>query len=504
MKSDIKSINSVCKEAVVTVPQAVVQEEESSVLSTFAQQVKVPGFRKGKVPLSLIRSRYTKELGEQVDKTIAQKIFDDLVKEQSWDVFSLSKFTSKKLENGDREFTFTVDLKPTFELIDYKNIEIENPNVEVTDKEVDKAVEEIRNHHAEYNIVKRPAKKGDFVRLQYRGTFEDGTPIAEKVKVAPIWAAQDNTWEEAGNTESPGVKAIIEGIIGMSIDEEKDVDMTYPEDFEVEDLRGKKALYHVKVFEVREKILPELSDEFFKKIHEEDLKAFRQHVKENLKQRKIQTQRFEQRETVVRALIDQMNFEVPESSASYEQVHIVRGFIERQINEGVSIDEINANKDQLFEDTKELSHDRAKINFILEKIAELEKITLTNQELMQMVTQEAAMLRLSPDRFLNEIRNDRERIHDLQRRALFGKTLDFILVENLKRFPNFTDPDAPKTEEVTKFEEGSKEKTEAKPKKEKSETKSKKAKTSEDKEESKTAKAPRKSSKRSSVTEETK
>lgn len=464
MKSDIKSINSVCKEAVVTVPQAVVQEEEGSVLSTFAQQVKVPGFRKGKVPLSLIRSRYTKELGEQVDKTIAQKIFDDLVKEQSWDVFSLSKFTSKKLENGDREFTFTVDLKPMFELIDYKNIEIENPDLDVTDEEVDKAVEEIRNHYADYKVVERSVQKGDFVRLQYRGTFEDGTPIAEKVKVAPIWAAQDNTWEEAGNTESPGVKAIIEGIIGMSVDEEKDVDMTYPEDFEVEDLRGKKALYHVKVFEVREKILPELNTEFFEKIHEKDLESFRNHVRENLKQRKIQTQRFEQREAIVQALIEQMDFEVPDSSAKYEQIHIVRGFIERQINEGTSVDEINASKDQLFEDTKELSRDRAKINFILEKVAELEKITLNDQEMMQMVAQEAAMLRLSPDRFLKEIRNDRERIHDLQRRALFGKTLDFILVENLKRFPNFNNPDAPEPEQEPEEPKAEEPAQEAKPK----------------------------------------
>ena len=453
MKSEIKSISPVCVEAVVVVEQSIVKDKEDSVLNSFAKDMKIPGFRKGKVPVTLIKSRYAKELSEQVDKTIADQAFSDLIKENNFDVFSLSKFDIRTLENGDREIKFTIDLKPSFELLDYKNIEIENPDIEVSDKEVDDGIQQILSRHADYKVVERAAQKGDFVRLQYVGKFEDGTPVIDTLKHAPIWAEQKNTWEEAGSEDAPGVRAIIDGIVGMSANEEKDVTMDFAADFEITELQGKKVNYHIKVFEVREKILPELNDEFLEKLKEKDLASFREHVKNDIANRKMQVQRFEQREAVVQKMIDMMNFEIPQSAIDYEQVHIMRSFIERQIHEGMTAEMIQANKDKLYEDTKELSRDRAKINFILEKIAEQEAIKLTDKELNQMVFQEAMMLRTSPDRLIKELKGNRERILELQRRALFGKTLDFVLVENLKRFPNYVDTTANQEENNSPAEE---------------------------------------------------
>ena len=439
MKSEIKSISSVCKEAVVVVDQSVIKNEEASVLSSFAKELKIPGFRKGKVPVSLIKTRYSKELNERIDKAIADQTFSDLVKENNFDVFALSKFDIKTLENGDREVTFTIDLKPSFELPDYKNLEIENPDIEVSEEEIDKAVQQVLNQHADYKVVERAVQKGDFVRLQYTGKFEDGTAVSEVVKHAPIWTEQKNTWEEAGNEDAPGVRAVIDGVIGMSVDQEKDVVMDFPSDFEVKELQGKKVTYSLKVFEVREKLLPELNDEFLEKIKEKDVASFREHLKNDTKTRKTQVQRFEQREALVQKMLETMDFEIPQSAIDYEQIHVIRSFVERQIHEGMTAEMIQDNRNKLYEDTKALSRDRAKVNFILEKIAENESVKLTDQDLNQMVLQEAMMLRMTPDQLVKEIKGNRERILELQRRALFGKTLDFVLVENLKRFPNYID-----------------------------------------------------------------
>jgi trigger factor len=433
VKSEIKSVDSVRREASVIIGKDILQKEEHSVLQSFARDMKIPGFRKGKVPPALIKTRHTKELKEQIDKAVASKAFDDMVKENNWEVFSLVKFDVRDTPDGDRELNFTVDLKPTFELLDYKNIEIERPEITVSDEEITEAIEQMRNHYADYKAVKRPIQKGDFVRLQYEGTLEDGTKAIDLVPQMPTWAEQKSTWEKAGEEDSQGIQAIATGIVDMEIDGEKDVEMEFPADFAIAELQGKKVTYHVKIFEIREKVLPELDDVFLEKLKVKDLEELKTQFATSIKTRKMQALRFKQREDIVQKMINSATFEVPESAVQYEQIHIIRNFVERQIHEGMTAEIFENNKDKLFGDTQDLARDRARVNFVLEKIAEKENITITDAELNQMIIQEASMLRITPDRLVEEIKNNRERIQDLRRRAIFGKTLDFILLSNLKR-----------------------------------------------------------------------
>jgi trigger factor len=436
VKSEIKSISSVRREATVVIEKDAIQREENTVLQSFVRDVKIPGFRKGKVPTALVKTRYAKELTEQIDKTVASKTFDDIVKENRWEIFSLVKFDVQDTPEGNKELNFIVDLKPTFELLDYKNIEINQPEITVSDEEIAEAIERLRNYHADYQEVKRPIQKGDFVRLQYEGILEGGTKAIDLIPEIPIWAEQKNTWEEAANENAPGIRAITTGILDMEIDGEKDVEMEFPADFEITQLQGKKVAYHVKIFEIREKILPELDGTFFEKLKVKDLDELKTQLAADLKNRKLQALRFEQRENIVQKILDSASFEVPESAVQYEQIHIMHNFVERQIHEGMTAETFANNKDKMFGDSRELAHDRAKVNFILEKIVEKEAITLTDAELNQMIVQEASMLRTTPAQLVEEIKNNHERVQDLRRRAIFGKTIDFILISNLKRSPS--------------------------------------------------------------------
>ncbi|MDR0590522.1 MAG: trigger factor [Puniceicoccales bacterium] len=432
VRSEIKSISSVRKEAIVTIEKATIQREENAVLQSFSRDVKIPGFRKGKVPAALIKSRYAKELEEQVEKSVASKAYDDIVKENNWNIFSLAKFNVRSTPSGDKELTFTVDLKPEFELFDYRNIALEEPEIGVSDAEIGEAIEQIRHHYADYRAVNRPVQRGDFVRLRYAGRLEDGTKMIDVVPQKPIWAEQMNTWEEAGSANSPGIKAVTEGIVAMEIDGEKDIEMDFAADFEVPELQGKKAIYHVKIFEIREKILPDLGAEFFEKLKIKDLEELKARLERDIRSRKVQMQRFEQRETIVQKMIDSATFEIPESAAQFEQIYVLRNLIERQIHEGTQSETAQNNRERLYEEAQEIAHDRAKVNFILEKIAQKENITVSEQEISQMIIQEAAARRISPDQLVAELRENSERNRDLHRRALFGKTLDFVLVSNLK------------------------------------------------------------------------
>jgi trigger factor len=451
VESEIKSISSVRKEVVVTIEKAAIQREENSVLQSFSRDVKIPGFRKGKVPAALIKSRYAKELEEQVEKSVASKAYDDIVKENNWDIFSLAKFNVRNTPSGDKELTFVVDLKPEFELFDYKNIALEEPEIEVSDAEIEKAIEQIRHHYADYRAVDRPVQRSDFVRLQYVGRLEDGTKMIDIVPKKPIWAEQTNTWEEAGSADSPGIKAVIDGIIAMEIDGEKDIEMEFSADFEVPELQSKKVIYHVKIFEIREKILPDLDVKFFEKLKIKDLGELKAHLERDIKNRKVQMQRLEQREIIVQKMIDSATFEIPESAAQFEQIYILRNLIERQIREGTQPETVQNSREKLYEEAQEIACDRAKVNFILEKIAQKENIALSERELNQMIIQEAAVRRVSPNQLIAELRENSERNRDLHRRALFGKTLDFVLLSNLKKDASGEQTGAP-TEIQTRME----------------------------------------------------
>ena len=436
MKYEIKAVNSVRKEIVASIEKADILDEEAKVLKQFRNEVKIPGFRQGKVPDSIIKSRFSKEIEEQVNKTIANDTLNEITEKEKLNLFALVKFDVNNEDSGAKTITFTVDLKPEVKLLDYKNISISEPEITVSEEEVNEGIEQIRNHNATYNEVHRPAQKGDFVRLAYEGKFEDGKPVVSVLKKFPVWGQQKNTWEEAGNTEAPGIKAIIEGIVGMSANEEKDFDMEFPEDFHVAELKNKKVTYHVQVFEVREKVLPEVDEAFLAKLKVNSLDELKEQVRNDLRMQKMQKMRFEQREELVQKLIESVDFEIPESAVEMEQIRVLRSFMERQFNFGFAPEMFEEKKDELISDAKEIAVDKAKINFVLDKIAEIEKIQVTDQEMNQMIIQEASMLRTSPDKLIADLKGNRERIQDLQRRAIFGKTLDFILVSNLKSAEN--------------------------------------------------------------------
>lgn len=434
MKYEINTINSVRKEAVITIAKEDVLRAEEKVLNYFCKDVKMPGFRKGKVPMSIVKTRFANEVEEQLDKELANQSYEELQKEEKFNIFSIIKFDVNNDDAGSKIITITIDLKPEFELIDYKNIELDEPEIEVSEDDINDEIEGLRKYNSEFLATKEKAKVGDFVRLDYVGKFDDGSLVADKIKNT-IFGTQKNTWEEAGETNRPGIKAIVGGIVGMGADDEKDVEMVFEGEEIPEELRGKTVHYHLKVFEVRERKMPELNDEFLKKLNVESVDNLKSKLKENIKNRKLQELRFAQRESVVQKLLESVNFEVPESAQQLEQIHLIETIYRQQIENSMSPEQLQERHKEIFDETKEVALDKAKINFILEKIAVRENIKVSDQEMSQMIIQEAMLLRITPEQLINEIKGNRDRIEDLQRRALFGKTLDFVLMSNLKKNP---------------------------------------------------------------------
>src|SRR5690606_21491909 len=251
----------------------------------FAGMARIPGFRPGKAPHALVSKRFSREIGEELQKRVFSKAYREGLEQSKLTPMELIEAPEVEVKLGqENELTFVVDVRPEFNLPEYKGIPITRESEEVSEEEVDKALEQLRDQRADFAVVEREAKKGDYVKTSYEGKIGDQS-IAELVPDRPIVGKQANTWEEVSSEEAfiPGFTTALEG---MKAGDRKDVAVTCPEEFTVEELRGKEATYAVEVHEVRERVRPELTDEFAALFGVEDLATLKERVREDLAQQK--------------------------------------------------------------------------------------------------------------------------------------------------------------------------------------------------------------------------
>ena len=434
MNVTVNDISETRKSLLVTVDAEEIAAEEKGVLKTIAKQARIPGFRPGKAPEKVVRQRYRKELQEELNRAVSQKVYKNAVDESKLEVYSLVEF-GKQDDYKAEETTveITVDVTPTFELPSYKGIETTPPSTDVTDAEVDEAIERLRRERADFVEVERAANSGDYVRLSYEGSL-DGAPLSEKLGDEGrlrVWGKAENTWEEAGTDEAKryGVPAIVDGIVGMSAGEEKTVEQTLAEDFPVEELRGKVASYSIKVEEVRERKLPEIDEAFLKGFQVETLEELKDSLLTDIENGKKREAENAKRQQIIDFLSQRIEFELPETAVESETQNVMGRIMVDNMRRGVQEEEFEKNKEELHAQSQQIARREVKIQLILGRIAKEEEITLEESDLSSALMSMAAQQRVSIDDFVRDLRNDRARLMQIQRQVLLGKTLDFLAKE---------------------------------------------------------------------------
>ena len=436
MKTDVQDISETRKVITVTVTPEEVSEEETALVKTFQQKAKLPGFRPGKAPENMIRSRYAKELKQELAQRVVSKAHREGVAASDLQLYGIVALDEGAIEPGsEARISFTVDIIPDFELPPYEGLEIETESDEASDEEIDKMIQQLLSQRAEFNVAEKAAETGDYVRCSYEGTIE-GTPITEIAPDASMYGTQAMTWEEAGAAEdTPGVRAVIDGLVGMKAGDEKEVTMEFPSDFEPEVLAGKTATYAIKAEEVREKVLPEMNEAFFEGLQVKDEAELRERVKENIENQKRQSNANAERQQITDRLLAAVDFPLPESGVESETEVVLRDFMQRNMQQGVSSEELEKNKEQLYDGATGAARNRLKSRFVLSKIAEKENITVENEDLSRRVMQEAMQTGQKPEKLVKELRKDQERIAQMRRDLLLGKTMDHLL-EKARRQPS--------------------------------------------------------------------
>ena len=220
----------------------------------------------------------------------------------------------------------------------------------------------------------------------------------------------------------------------MKAGETKEVTMVYPGDFKPQALAGKTVVYSIKVKEVREKVIPVMDEAFFTSLQVKDEEELRDRLAENITNQKKQQNANAERQQITEELLKCVDFPIPESGIDSETDSVLRDFMQRNVQQGVSQDELEKHKESLHDGASKAAHDRLKSRIILTKIAEKEKIQVENEDFSRMIMMEAKQSGQNPEKLVKELRKDQSRINNMRHEIILGKTMD-LLLEKAEREP---------------------------------------------------------------------
>ena len=392
MEFKATKINEANAVVTATIEASEIEKNLNKLAKEAAKTMDIQGFRKGKVPVAVVKKRYADKLtqdaeGEAIRKVLAKALEE--LKISNNDIIgepAITKFD--KAENGDIEVEIKISCRPEIDLGEYKSLLPEIEKKEVTDEEVDERIKSIASQSSSLEKIsrKRMVKEGDFAVIDFEG-FKDGVPF-EGGK------AEGHTLEIGSNSFIPGFE---DQVIGMKYDETKDITVTFPENYQAKDLAGAEVVFKVKLNEIKEKVLPEIDDEFAKKVlgNEENptVDMLKEKVAEQIKAEKMgQYYNDELKPKYLETLVEKIDFEVPDAVLEQE--------INQAINNKVrtmSEDEINALKedqskiDELRKEVEPDAKKSVKATFIVDALAKAEDVTVADQEVTQTLYYEAMM-----------------------------------------------------------------------------------------------------------------
>ncbi len=430
MNVHIADLNETRKTLTVTLDQGEVNTAYQGILGEYSKQASLPGFRPGRAPAQLVVKRFGKEIREEFKSRVISQAYRDGLAESKLEVLALVDVEEGAVEPGlSAAIKLTVDIRPAFTLPEYKGLVTEVKGGEPTAEEIDAVIQGLRSDRADFKAADRPARKGDYVKFSYEGTL-DGQPLDAFVGDKTIYAKAPQTWEEVEGAHEGLLPGMASQLAGLQQGDKKTVTLTYPAGFSAAPgLAGRTVAYAIDVQEVRERALPPLDEAFFKANETDSLAGLQAQVKQNLTLRKQYENRAEQRRQISDALLAAVSFPAPESLVAGERDSVLRQFIEENMRRGVPQEELEKNKKELYESATRAASSRVRLQLILARIAEAEKIKVEEQDLNSWLMQEAMRSGQRAEKFAKELGKDREQVRAIQQQILFDKALDFLVTQ---------------------------------------------------------------------------
>ena len=415
MQSNVETLGPLERRLNVTVPQEKIETEVESRLRRLARTAKIHGFRSGKVPLKIVSQQYGPKVRQEVMGDVLQKSFSEAVVEQKLRVAGYPHFEAKEtVEKGSHfEFSATFEVYPDIILGDLESLSIEQPAMQVSSVDVDKAIEIMRKQRTQYNVVERAAVEGDRVNIDYQGTIDgiefDGGSAKKSILVLG---------------EGQLLKDFEEAIIGMRKEQSKTFEVAFPADYHGKEVAGKTATFEVKINVVEEPKLPVLDEEFAKSlgISSGDMEKMRVEVQANLEREVSKRIKTKVKESVMQALLDAISIDTPKALVTLEVDRLMQSARDDLKERGMKINDVPLPKD-LFQEQAER---RVNLGLILTELVKVYDLQAKPEQVRALI-EEFAQSYENPSEVVKWHYSSKERLNEAESAVLEDNVVAWVL-----------------------------------------------------------------------------
>ena len=425
MSVTIENVSPCRKKLRVEVAAERVVGERAVIFAEFRKAAKLPGFRPGKVPTALVEKNFGKQIDEELQKRLIHEGYREALNQQKLRVVGYPEVQSVEYALGKPlVFVTAVDTAPEFALPEYKGIAVKRKESPVKDEDVQHTLAHLQEPQANFvDVTGLGLQTGDFAVLNY-SAVADGKPLTELAPNAKTIAERKDFWVlvQSGSF-LPG---FCDQLLGAQVGEKRQVLVDFKSDFPVKKLVGKKATYFVDVTAIKERKLPELNNEFATKLGAENLEKLKGQVSDGITAEKENETRADMRKQIVDQLLARTPFDLPESLVAAETRSIIYDMVRENTMRGVTKEELEKRKDEIFGFATQSAKDRLRASFILSAIADAEQIKVEKKEVEERIAQLAQQCRVTPEHLKAQL-VEKDGLAEIEEQIRVSKTLDFLL-----------------------------------------------------------------------------
>ena len=412
----------------VEVPASDVAAKRESISSSYASQAKIPGFRPGKAPKAVIQKRFGKQISEELRDSLFGEACDQALEKEKLKVLDFG-FPDNFTENAEGSVTFDTKLilVPEFTLPEYKGIEVKAPSPEITEEELDVQLQQLRERLAEFeDVADRPLENDDIAVVDFTTTV-DGKPLTEVIgeEKGAYLAKRENHWLPI--KEGSFLPGYAEQLVGMKEGDKKDVTITLNDEFPFEELRGKEMTLHTSIEGIKEAKLPELDDDFAAKlVPDKTLEDIKGMIRENMGVEKLKQINEFKVNQIVEHLNGAVSFDLPDEVLQRETQNQANALVEEGQKQGASDEDMVKQQEEIFSVATQRASTNLRTNFLLQEIAQAEKIEVSDADLIQHISKIAESRKEPIKKVIKDLQKKRQ-IQSIRNSMLIGQTIDFLL-----------------------------------------------------------------------------
>jgi trigger factor len=417
-----------CKKRLkIEVPANRVKQAYDRVADDFQKEARIPGFRPGHAPRTVVLKKYHKDIESETQRTLVPEAYREAITEKKLRVVSQPEIEDLKYQAGlSLSFSTVVELVPDFKLPEYKGLVLKKQETAVPEEEVEKTLKGLADQRANFeDAPERPLAMDDFAVISYTGKL-DGKPLAELLPEAKNLAHNPNFWLWM-RTEG-FLPKFAEQCVGMKKGETRTVEVEFPADFPQAELAGKKAQYDVELKEIKVKNAPVLDDAFAQDVAKMNLADLKARVRENMEQEKKNQANTAARTEIMHKLISAIEFDLPPSAVDEETHATVYDIVAENQARGVPASVLEEKKNEIFSNAARAARESVKFKFIAAQIAEKEKIDVSNEQIAQHLAFLAQREGITLEKMADRVRKNNA-FGVIRQQLLRQAVLDFLLKE---------------------------------------------------------------------------